>query len=365
MKKEISIIGCGLYGALTAYLLHKQGYHVTVFDERNHIGGNIYTEKFDDFHIHKYGPHIFHTSEKRIWDFVNKFTEFTPFINSPLAFSNNKLYNLPFNMNTFNQLWGITSPSEAKKKIFEQTEKYKNIKINNLEQQALAMVGEDIYNTFIKNYTKKQWGRDPKELSPDIIKRIPLRYTFNNNYFNDTYQGIPKNGYTSLVKNLLDGIKIELSIKCDLKFLENLLSFSKVIFTGALDELFHYKHGRLDSRSLRFENKLIDNKNFQGNAVVNYCDEVFSHTRITEHKHFTRSNSEKTLISYEYPAEFINNEDKYYPISNKKNNSIHKKYTEYAESIKDFSFGGRLADYKYYDMHVIIPLVLKRYGKVS
>tara|TARA_A100001011_G_scaffold165279_1_gene173965 strand:+ start:23817 stop:24947 length:1131 start_codon:yes stop_codon:yes gene_type:complete len=365
MFKEISIIGCGLYGALSAYLLQKQGYHVTVFDERDHIGGNIYTEKFDDFHIHKYGPHIFHTSEKKIWDFVNNFTEFTPFVNSPLAISEGKLYNLPFNMNTFNQLWGIKCPNEARAKINSQTSKYKNLKISNLEEQALAIVGEDIYKTFIKGYTEKQWGRDPKKLSPSIIKRIPLRFTFNNNYFNDVYQGIPKLGYTDLIKNLIYGIKVELNTKFNLEKIESLLKKSKVIYTGALDELFLYKEGKLDYRSLRFESKTINKKSFQGNAVVNYCDKEIPYTRITEHKHFNKSNSEKTVITYEYSKEYKNSEDRFYPISNEKNNSIHKKYKEYADTFNDFYYGGRLADYKYYDMHVIIPIVLKRYGKIS
>ena len=362
--KDFKIVGCGLYGALAGSILSRKGYDVTIFDERSHIAGNIFTEAKEDYHIHVYGPHIFHTSNKRIWDYVNQFAQFVPYVNSPLARVGDKIYNLPFNMNTFYQLWGIMTPQDAKLKLSEVTSMYQDLPRTNLEEQALFLCGQEIYEKFIEGYTTKQWGRHPRELSPDIIKRLPFRLEFNNNYFRDIYQGIPANGYTSFVESLLLGINIELNQRIDLSKLLEFTSSSYVLYTGALDALFDYEYGPLPYRSLRFDHQELSLDSFQGNAVVNYCDSTIPFTRITEHKHFSKSSaSNSTLITREYSAEWSPGSPMYYPVHSDSSSKLHGRYLQKARSIPNLFTGGRLADFKYYDMHVIVEQVLQFFDK--
>lgn len=365
-KYDYLIVGAGLFGSVFACEVTKKGKKCLVIDKRNHLAGNVYTENIEGIDIHKYGAHIFHTSDKAIWNYVNSYVEFNRFTNSPLASYDGQLYNLPFNMNTFYQLWGVKTPDEARKKIEDQRREYAHIKEpKNLEEQALVLAGRDIYEKLIKGYTEKQWGRPAKEIPAFIIRRLPFRFTFNNNYFNDTYQGIPVNGYTELVEKLLEGIEVRTNVEFfgNRKRLEQLAD--KVVYTGKIDEYFDYSFGKLEYRSLHFENQLLDIENFQGNAVVNYTDADVPFTRIIEHKHFAFGTQDKTYITKEYPDEFSKDKEPYYPINDAKNQEIYRKYKSLADSKENVLFGGRLAEYKYYDMHQVIARALEESKKVT
>ena len=345
------IVGAGLYGAVCAYELNKKGYKVLVIDKRNHIAGNIYTENIEGINVHKYGAHIFHTSEKWVWDYINQFAEFNNYINSPIARYKNECYNLPFNMNTFTKLWSdVFTPKDAKRRIEEEKKAYNVENPKNLEEQAINLVGPTIYEKLIKGYTAKQWGRPCNELPSFIIKRLPVRFTFDNNYFNDRYQGIPIGGYTKIIEKMLKGIDIRLN--CDFfSNKEELESISKnIIYTGQIDEYFNYCYGPLEYRTVRFETEVLDCSNYQGNAVVNYTEYEIPYTRIIEHKHFEfDTTSPKTVISKEYSTTWKLGDEPYYPVNNDINNNLYLKYKELA-SKSNVYFGGRLGGYKYYDM---------------
>ena len=353
------IVGAGLYGAGAAYELKKKGFKCLVIDKRSHIGGNIYTENADGINIHKYGAHIFHTSDKEIWDYVNQFASFNNFINSPVARFHNELYNLPFNMNTFSRLWGITTPAEAAAKIKEQIEA-ENLtgEPKNLEEQALRLVGRDVYEKLVKEYTEKQWGRDCKELPAFIIKRLPVRFTFDNNYFNDRYQGIPIGGYTAMVEKMLEGTELWL----DTDYFEHRDSFDsiadKTIYTGMIDQFYGYQFGELEYRSLKFETEKLETENYQGVAVVNYTSHDEKFTRIIEHKHFEFGKQPVTYITKEYPKQWEKGDEPYYPVNNDRNNELYAKYRALAEKETNVFFGGRLGQYKYYDMDKVIAAAL-------
>ena len=355
LKYDYLIVGAGLFGSVFAHEALKMGKRCLVIDKRKHIGGNVYTENIEGINVHKYGAHIFHTSNKNIWDYVNSFVEFNRFTNSPIANYKGRLYNLPFNMNTFYQLWGVKTPEEAKAKIEEQRAVYKPIITpRNLEEQALVLGGKDIYETLIKGYTEKQWGRPATEIPAFIIRRLPFRFTFDNNYFNDTYQGIPIGGYTKLIEKLLAGVEVRTNTNY-FKYKAKLnKSATKIVYTGKIDEFFGYKFGKLEYRSLHFENELLEMSNFQGNAVVNYTDREIPYTRILEHKHFEFGTQPVTYITYEYPLEYKNNNEPYYPINDDKNQVLLSKYQELAKNSNNIIFGGRLAEYKYYDMHQVV-----------
>jgi len=355
------IVGAGLFGSMFAYRAHKVGRKCLVIDRNNHIGGGCYTERINNINVHKYGPHIFHTSNKDVWDFMNSLVPFNDFINSPIACYKNKRYNLPFNMNTFHQLWGVNTPDEAKAIIESQRAEYAHIgEPQNLEEQALKLAGRDIYETLVKGYSEKQWGMKATEIPAFVIRRLPFRFEFNNNYFNDTYQGIPIGGYTRIFNKLLEGIEVSL----DSDYFQNRDYYDrlakKIVFTGQIDAFYEYKFGELDFRSLRFEHKLLEGvKDFQGNAVVNYTDAEVPYTRCIEHKHFEFGQQPDTVITYEYSQKWEKGAAPYYPINNDRNNTMYSKYAELAKQEKDVIFGGRLAEYKYYDMHQIVENVLK------
>ncbi|MDU6542634.1 UDP-galactopyranose mutase [Clostridium sp.] len=360
MKKyNYLIIGSGLFGSIFAYEANKRGKKCLVIDKRNHIGGNIYTKEIENINVHEYGAHIFHTSNKQVWDYINNFTEFNRYTNSPVAIYKDELYNMPFNMNTFNKLWGVKTPSEAKAKIEEQVKESNISESKNLEEQAISLVGKDIYEKLVKGYTEKQWGTRATELPSFIIKRLPVRFTYDNNYFNDTYQGIPIGGYTKIIEKMLEGIEVKLGTDFfeNRKELEGLAD--KIIFTGMIDEFYNYKFGTLEYRSLRFEHEILNEENHQGNAVVNYTEYEVPYTRIIEHKHFEYGNQPKTVITREYPAKWEKGDEPYYPINNEKNNTMYNKYKELADNETNVIFGGRLAEYKYYDMHNVIEQALK------
>lgn len=358
MQYDYVIVGAGLYGATFAHFAQKQGKRCLVIDRRPHLGGNIYCENIEGINVHKYGAHIFHTSNKKVWDFVNSIVEFNRYTNSPIANYKGKLYNLPFNMNTFYQLWGVRTPEEAKLKIAEQKKAYEVGEPKNLEEQAINLVGKDIYEILIKGYTEKQWGRKCTEIPAFIIKRLPVRFIFDNNYFNDIYQGIPIGGYNKLIEGLLRGI----DTKVDINFFENRpyleSNAEKILFTGMIDEFYNYRFGKLEYRTLRFEEKLLDCDNYQGNAVINYTDAETPYTRIIEHKHFEFSTQPKTVISKEYSAEWSEGSEAYYPINDENNNYKYQQYRTLADSETKYIFGGRLAEYKYYDMAPIIEKIL-------
>lgn len=358
MRYDYLIVGAGLYGAVFAHEVKKRGKSCIVLDRRNHLGGNIYTEEIEGINVHKYGAHIFHTSSKEIWDYVNQFAEFNNYINSPIAVYKDELYNMPFNMNTFSKMWSIRTPTEAKTKIAEQIAELNITEPKNLEEQALSLVGTDIYQKLVKGYTEKQWGRDCKELPAFIIKRLPVRFTYDNNYFNDRYQGIPIGGYTAIIEKLLDGIDVQLSIDY-FDFVEkNPNIASKTVFTGMIDEYFQYQLGVLQYRSVRFETEVLEEENYQGNAVVNYTEREVPYTRIIEHKHFEFGKQPKTVISREYPSEWKQGEEPYYPINDERNNTLYQQYQELAAQQKNVIFGGRLGSYKYYDMDKTIMAAL-------
>lgn len=353
------IVGAGLFGATFAREATDKGKKCLVIEKRSHIAGNIYTEEVEGINVHKYGAHIFHTSNKEIWNYVNRFAEFNNYINSPIAVYKDELYNLPFNMNTFSKMWGIKTPKEAQKIIREQISELNIDNPQNLEEQALSLVGTDVYTKLVKGYTEKQWGRECKLLPAFIIKRLPLRFTYDNNYFNDIYQGIPLGGYTKMVENMLDGIEVRLN--CDYfeqRDYYNSLA-EKIVFTGQIDQYYDYQYGELEFRSVRFETEILEMENYQGNAVVNYTERAVPYTRIIEHKHFEFGKQEKTVISREYSHEWKSGEEPYYPINDYKNNTLYQKYHELSEKDEKVIFGGRLGMYKYYDMHVVIDEALK------
>lgn len=354
------IVGSGLFGSIFAHEMTKQGKKCLVIERRNHIAGNIYTEKVEGINVHKYGAHIFHTSNKEVWDYVNSFVEFNRFTNAPIANYKGAFYNLPFNMNTFYQLWGVKTPQEAQAKIEEQKAAYQHItEPKNLEEQALVLGGKDIYEKLIKGYTEKQWGRPATEIPAFIIRRLPFRFTFDNNYFNDTYQGIPIGGYTTLIEKMLEGIEVKTNTDyfSDTAYWNSLAE--KVVYTGKIDEFFDFQFGHLDYRSLKFENEILDLPNYQGNAVVNYTEREIPFTRIIEHKHFEFGTQPKTIITREYPQDMKEGEEAYYPINDDKNQAVYQKYKELADQLPNVIFGGRLAEYKYYDMHQVVEKALE------
>lgn len=359
------VVGAGLYGAIFAHEAKKANKSVLVLEKRPNIAGNVYTEKIEGINVHKYGAHIFHTNNENVWNYVRKFAEFNRFTNSPVANYKGELYSMPFNMYTFNKMWGVVTPEEAANKIAEQRKEI-TVEPQNLEEQAISLVGRDIYEKLVKGYTEKQWGRDCKDLPAFIIKRLPVRLTFDNNYFNALYQGIPIGGYTKMVKNMLNGIEIRL----DTNYLSDRLKYNslakKIVYTGAIDEYFDYQFGNLEYRSVRFENEILDISNFQGNAAVNYTDKETPWTRIIEHKWFEFGKDEegndipKTVISREYSSEWKVGDEPYYPVNDEKNSSLYKKYKELALQEKNVIFGGRLGEYKYYDMDKTIEAALDR-----
>ena len=359
MKYDYLIVGAGLFGSTFAYEAAKKGKKCLVIDKRPHIAGNIYTENIEGINVHKYGAHIFHTSDKEIWDYVNQFAEFNRYTNSPVARYKNEVYNLPFNMNTFNKLWGVFTPQEAQAKIAEELADVKIQEPKNLEEQAIKLVGKTIYQKLVKGYTEKQWGMKATELPPFIIKRLPVRFTYDNNYFNDAYQGIPIGGYTQIIEKMLADCEVRLD--CDFfenrQELENLAD--KIIFTGPIDKYYDYRFGQLEYRSVRFETEILDTDNFQGNAVVNYTEYEVPYTRIIEHKHFEFGKQPKTIISREYSDKWTIEKEPYYPINNDANNALYQKYAQLASAENKVIFGGRLGQYKYYDMHVVIAEALK------
>lgn len=357
------IVGAGLFGATFAYEAKKRGKTCLVIDRRDHPGGNVYCEKVEGINVHKYGAHIFHTSSKYIWEYVNQFAEFNRYTNSPIANYNGEIYNLPFNMNTFNKLWGVVYPQEAKEKIEEQRKAANIQRPRNLEEQAISLVGSDIYEKLIKGYTEKQWGRKATELPAFIINRLPVRFTYDNNYFNDPYQGIPIGGYNVIIDKMLEGTDLELHTDY-FKEKERLGQVAeKVVFTGMIDEFYGYRFGSLEYRSLAFEHETLDTPNYQGNAVVNYTDRETPYTRIIEHKHFEFGDQEKTVITKEYPKEWEKGDEPYYPVNDDKNSALYKQYKQLADREEKVIFGGRLATYKYYDMHHIISQALKAVEK--
>ena len=352
------IVGAGLYGAVFAHEAKKQGKECLVIDKRDHIAGNIYTYECEGINVHKYGAHIFHTNNKEVWDYVNSFATFNRYTNSPIANYKGEIYNMPFNMNTFNKMWGVITPQEAKEKIEQQKKEAGITEPKNLEEQAISLVGTDIYEKLINGYTQKQWGRPCKELPSFIIKRLPVRFTYDNNYFNALYQGIPVGGYTKMVENMLDGVEVRL----DTDYFDNKAEFDgmadKVIYTGPVDAYFDYALGELQYRSVRFETETLDMENYQGNAVVNYTDSETPFTRIIEHKHFEFGTQEKTVISREYSAEWKKGDEPYYPVNDDKNSELYARYKELADKEENVIFGGRLGEYKYYDMDKVIEVAL-------
>ena len=354
MKYDYLIVGSGLFGATMAERLNKLGKKVLVIDRRNHIAGNVYTEEVEGINVHKYGAHIFHTDYKDVWDYVNSFAEFNRYTNSPVARIGNEIYNMPFNMNTFAKIWNdVFTPEDAMRHINEERKEIEG-EPQNLEEQAISLVGRTIYEKLIKGYTEKQWNRDCKDLPAFIIKRLPVRLIYDNNYFNDRYQGIPMGGYTKLVEKMLEGIEVRLNTD----FFDNVDEYKemaeKIIYTGPLDEYFNYSLGALDWRSLRFESEVLEEENHQGNAVVNYTGHEVEYTRVIEHKHFESTKSDKTVITYEYPADYTEGMEKYYTINDDKNNKLADEYRKLADNEENVIFGGRLAEYKYYDMDDVI-----------
>jgi UDP-galactopyranose mutase len=348
------IVGAGFFGSICAYELNKKGYKVLLIESRDHIGGNCYTENKDDINIHVYGPHIFHTSNEEVWDWINQFTKFNNFTLRPVANYKGQIYSLPFNMWTFSQLWNITHPDQAQRIIKEQSSHI--TEPSNLEEQAIKLVGIDVYEKLIKGYTTKQWRKDPKDLPKEIIKRLPVRFTYDNNYFNDKYQGIPIGGYTQIFEKLLNGIEVRLGVDY---FKDELPKHNKAIYTGPIDRFFNYKFGELEYKTTKFEHKKINDDNYQGIAMMNYTDIDVKFTRVIEHKHFENSNSPSTWVTWEYPTEYKASEtEPYYPVNDNENNIKYQKYKELINQEKNIMFGGRLAEYKYYDMHQVIESAL-------
>lgn len=370
MKYDYLVVGAGLFGAIFAYEANKAGKKVLVIDRRPHVGGNIYTEEVEGIQVHKYGAHIFHTSDKEVWDYIQQFAEFNRYTNCPVARYKDELYNLPFNMNTFSKMWGIKTPEEAKEIIDRQIKEAGIKEPANLEEQAISLVGRDIYEKLIKGYTEKQWGKRASELPSFIIRRLPVRYVYDNNYFNDQYQGIPIGGYTQIIEKMLEGVEVRLDVDFfeDREILES--EADHIVFTGMIDAFYDYCYGELEYRSLRFETETLDMENYQGNAVVNYTEYEIPYTRIIEHKHFEYGCQggygntgtpaiQKTVITREYPAAWEKGAQPYYPMNDEKNNALYERYRELAEKEEHVIFGGRLGMYRYYDMHQVIAEALK------
>lgn len=354
------IVGSGLFGSIFAYEAKKRGKKVLVIEKRDHIAGNIYTEEIEGIQVHKYGAHIFHTSNEEVWKYINQFAKFNRYTNSPVAIYKDELYNMPFNMNTFNKLWGVKTPSEAKAKIEEEKKEAGITNPQNLEEQAISLVGRTIYEKLVKGYTEKQWGRRATELPSFIIKRLPVRFIYDNNYFNDDYQGIPIGGYTQIIEKMLEGIEVRTSYDYFDHQVELDGIADKIIFTGPIDQFYHYQYGELEYRSLRFETETLNMENYQGNAVVNYTEYEIPYTRIIEHKHFdTTQVTTKTVITREYPDQWNKEKEPYYTINNEKNNSLYEKYLELAKNDSHVIFGGRLGQYKYFDMDKVIAEALQ------
>ncbi|MDE5722533.1 MAG: UDP-galactopyranose mutase [Clostridia bacterium] len=358
MKYDYLVVGAGLYGAVFAHQAKKCGKKVLVIEKRPNIAGNVYTEEIEGINVHKYGAHIFHTNDKSVWDYVTQFAEFNRFTNSPVANYHGELYSLPFNMYTFNKMWGVVTPEEAEAEIRKQKEKAGITDPKNLEEQAISLVGKDIYEKLIKGYTEKQWGRPCTELPSFIIKRLPVRFTFDNNYFNALYQGIPIGGYTKMVEKMLDGIEVRLNTDYLANKSEYDKSAKKVVYTGPIDAYFEFKLGTLEYRSVRFETEVLDKPNFQGNAAVNYTDRETPWTRIIEHKWFEFGTQPKTVISREFSSEWKRGDEPYYPVNDEKNGELYREYKNLAENEKNIIFGGRLGEYKYYDMDAVIASAL-------
>lgn len=366
MHYDYLIAGAGLFGAVFAHEMHKQGRKVLVVEKRDHIAGNIYTEKVMGINVHRYGAHIFHTSDEEVWNYVNQYARFNHYVNSPVAVYRDELYNLPFNMNTFSRMWNIKTPKEAKEIIAKQTGEFAGITPQNLEEQALQLAGRDVYEKLIKGYTEKQWGRDCKDLPAFIIRRLPLRFTYDNNYFNDRFQGIPEGGYTQIVEKLLEDIPVLTGVSLQEYQTANAArtadeqdSWDRLLYTGMIDEYYHYRLGTLEYRSLRFETEeLPEEDNYQGNAVVNYTEGEVPYTRIIEHKHFEFQTGEGTVITREYPATWKKGDEPYYPINDEKNGALYAQYAELAKKEANVLFGGRLGQYKYYDMDKVIRSAL-------
>ena len=370
MKYDYLVVGAGLFGAIFAYEANKAGKNVLVIDRRPHVGGNIYTEEVEGIQVHKYGAHIFHTSDKEVWDYIQQFAEFNRYTNCPVARYKDELYNLPFNMNKFSKMWGIKTPEEAKENIDRQIKEAGIKEPANLEEQAISLVGRDIYEKLIKGYTEKQWGKRASELPSFIIRRLPVRYVYDNNYFNDLYQGIPIGGYTQIIEKMLEGVEVRLGVDFfeDREILES--EADHIVFTGMIDAFYDYCYGELEYRSLRFETETLDMENYQGNAVVNYTEYEIPYTRIIEHKHFEYGCQggygntgtpaiQKTVITREYPAAWEKGAQPYYPMNDEKNNALYERYRELAEKEEHVIFGGRLGMYRYYDMHQVIAEALK------
>lgn len=359
MMYDYLIVGSGLFGSIFAYEAGKKGKQCLVVEKRDHIGGNIYTKEVEGIQVHQYGAHIFHTSNREVWEYVQQFAEFNRYTNSPVANYKGEIYNLPFNMNTFNKLWGVVTPAEAKAKIEEQAAAYRTEHPANLEEQALNLVGKDIYEKLIKGYTEKQWGHRATELPPEIIKRLPVRYIYDNNYFNDIYQGIPIGGYTAMIEKMLEKAEVRLGVDY-LEHKDELDALAeKVVYTGPIDAYYGYQFGELEYRSVSFETEVLDQPNYQGNAVVNYTEYEVPYTRIIEHKHFEFGTQDKTVISREYPAAWKKGDEPYYPVNNEKNNMLYHSYEELAKEEKKVIFGGRLGTYKYMDMHHVVAEALR------
>ena len=367
-KYDYLVVGAGLFGATFAYEAAKRGKRVKVIEKRDHIAGNIYTKEIDGIQVHQYGAHIFHTSNKEVWDYVNQFAEFNRYTNSPVANYKGEMYNLPFNMNTFSQMWGVRTPAEAMAKINEQRQEMAGKEPQNLEEQAISLIGRDIYEKLIKGYTEKQWGQKATELPAFIIRRLPVRLVYDNNYFNDTYQGIPVGGYTQIVEKMLDSDLIDVETGVDFfdKKDEYLKDYPKIVFTGMIDQFFDYQLGELQYRSLRFETEEKNVGNYQGNAVINYTDAETPYTRIIEHKHFEfgKGDKDKTVITREYPADWHRGDEPYYPINNQRNNELYKQYAKLAnEEANNVIFGGRLGQYRYYNMDQVLHAALTAVDK--
>lgn len=359
MKYDYLVVGSGLFGSIFAYEATKRGKKCFVIDKRPHVGGNIYTKELEGIQVHEYGAHIFHTSNKDVWNYINQFATFNRYTNSPIARYGNEVYNMPFNMNTFNKMWGVITPQEAKEKINQQIKEAGITEPKNLEEQAISLVGKDIYEKLVKGYTQKQWGKPCTELPPFIIKRLPVRFTYDNNYFNDLYQGIPVGGYTKIIEKMLDGIDVQLNYDF-FEHREELTKLAdKIVFTGMIDQYYEYCYGELEYRSLRFETEVLDIDNYQGNAVVNYNEYKIPYTRVIEHKHFEFGTQPKTVITKEYPVTWKPGMEPYYPMNDDKNNALYEKYLLLAKQEQNVIFGGRLGLYQYFDMHHVIAKALE------
>lgn len=366
MKYDYLIVGAGLFGAVFAHCAKKQGKRCLVIDKRPNLGGNLYCENIAGINVHKYGPHIFHTSNKKVWTFVNSIVEFNRFTESPVAFYKGKAYNLPFNMNTFSQMWGVLTPDEARQKIAEQRREMEGKTPMNLEEQAISLVGRDIYERLIKGYTEKQWGRKCTELPPFIIRRLPVRFVYDNNYFNDIYQGVPIGGYNKLIEGLLEGIETRVNTDFFEVCKRNSAQFDKIVFTGKIDEFYDYRYGKLEYRTVRFDTEVLNTSNYQGLAQINYTEAEIPYTRIIEHKHFESfaadvDKNPQTVISREYSVEWEDGMEPYYPINDERNTNLYQQYEALARQEKNVIFGGRLAEYKYYDMGPIVEKVLNMF----